>query len=116
MSYGLDGVGVRGEGMIGFAGALQRCEDQRRPAHRTFCEDDSSELEGGAVPPAYDIRVQKPGCEGGDVYDQQNCSSSGLGDRFKSFTWLFRLCYCSSDCAIIPILLQRSGDLWQVGA
>ena len=107
VSYGLDGVAVRGEGMIGFAGALQRCEG------------DSSELEGGAIPPAYDIRVQKPGCEGGDVYDQQNCSSSSLGERFNlspSITLLLRLRHCSSDCPIIPILLQRSGGLWQVGA
>ncbi|CAK8994253.1 Cathepsin B-like CP3 (Cathepsin B-like protease B3) [Durusdinium trenchii] len=64
VSYGLDGVAVRGEGMIGFAGALQRCQDE------------AEGLESGAVPPAYDLRVQKPGCEAGEVYDQQNCSSS----------------------------------------
>ncbi|CAK9010834.1 unnamed protein product, partial [Durusdinium trenchii] len=66
VSYGLDGVAVRGEGMIGFAGALQRCQDE------------AEGLESGAVPPAYDLRVQKPGCEAGEVYDQQNCSSSSL--------------------------------------
>lgn len=45
MSYGLDGVAVRGEGMIGFAGALQRCAE------------DGEGLESGAVPPSYDLRV-----------------------------------------------------------
>ncbi|CAJ1395159.1 unnamed protein product [Effrenium voratum] len=64
VSYGLDGVAVRGEGMIGFAGALQRCQDE------------TDDLEGGAVPPAYDLRDQKPGCESGEVYSQGNCSSS----------------------------------------
>eukprot|EP00438_Fugacium_kawagutii_P014493 Skav200725 [mRNA] locus=scaffold1362:80849:85056:+ [translate_table: standard] len=69
VSYGLDGVAVRGEGMIGFAGALQRCPLLR-------CQEEGEGLESGAVPPAYDLRVQKPGCEAGEVYDQQNCSSS----------------------------------------
>ncbi|CAE7694241.1 TINAG, partial [Symbiodinium pilosum] len=64
VSYGLDGVSIRAEGMIGFSGALQRCADE------------GEGLEGGAVPPSYDLRVQKPGCEAGPVYDQGNCSSS----------------------------------------
>ncbi|CAE7660531.1 CP3, partial [Symbiodinium sp. CCMP2456] len=64
VSYGLDGVGIRAEGMIGFSGALQRCADE------------GEGLEGGAVPPSYDLREQKPGCEAGPVYDQGNCSSS----------------------------------------
>ena len=28
VSYGLDGVGIRAEGMIGFSGALQRCAER----------------------------------------------------------------------------------------
>jgi len=64
VSYGLDGVGIRGEGMIGFAGALQRCEEV------------DANLEGGAVPPSYDIRTELPSCTGGPVVDSQNCSSS----------------------------------------
>jgi len=28
VSYGLDGVSIKGEGMIGFAGALQRCQEK----------------------------------------------------------------------------------------
>lgn len=64
VSYGLDGVGIRGEGMIGFAGALQRCEEV------------DSNLEGGAVPSSYDIRTELPSCTGGPVVDSQNCSSS----------------------------------------
>ncbi|CAE7203510.1 CP3 [Symbiodinium sp. CCMP2592] len=64
VSYGLDGVGIRAEGMIGFSGALQRCSDE------------GEGLEGGAVPPSYDLREQKPGCEAGPIYDQGNCSSS----------------------------------------
>ena len=39
-------------------------------------QDEAEGLESGAVPPAYDLRQQKPGCEAGEVYDQQNCSSS----------------------------------------
>eukprot|EP00931_Biecheleriopsis_adriatica_P030185 TRINITY_DN1780_c0_g2_i1.p1 TRINITY_DN1780_c0_g2~~TRINITY_DN1780_c0_g2_i1.p1 ORF type:complete len:441 (+),score=116.58 TRINITY_DN1780_c0_g2_i1:54-1376(+) len=77
VTYGLDGVGVKGEGMIGFAGALQRCPHV----------DES--LETGAVPPAYDLREQAPSCAGGEVYNQGNCSSShaiaaatSLGSRF----------------------------------
>eukprot|EP00930_Biecheleria_cincta_P052927 TRINITY_DN3822_c0_g1_i6.p1 TRINITY_DN3822_c0_g1~~TRINITY_DN3822_c0_g1_i6.p1 ORF type:complete len:445 (+),score=113.75 TRINITY_DN3822_c0_g1_i6:76-1410(+) len=64
VSYGLDGTSIRGEGMIGFAGALQRCEEV------------DANLEGGAVPSSYDIRTELPSCTGGAVYDSQNCSSS----------------------------------------
>ena len=39
-------------------------------------QDEAEGLESGAVPPAYDLRQQKPGCEAGEVCDQQNCSSS----------------------------------------
>jgi len=77
VTYGLDGVSVKGEGMLGFAGALQRCP-----------EVDES-LETGAVPPAYDLREQAPTCTSGEVYNQGNCSSSyaiaaatALGSRF----------------------------------
>lgn len=41
-------------------------------------QDETDDLEGGAVPPAYDLRDQKPGCEAGEVYSQGNCSSSCL--------------------------------------
>eukprot|EP00933_Yihiella_yeosuensis_P019924 TRINITY_DN1606_c0_g1_i1.p1 TRINITY_DN1606_c0_g1~~TRINITY_DN1606_c0_g1_i1.p1 ORF type:complete len:433 (-),score=160.35 TRINITY_DN1606_c0_g1_i1:355-1653(-) len=62
VAYGLDGVVLQGEGMIGMAGALQRCND-----------DDG--LEGGAMPSNYDLRELMPGCIT-PVYNSGNCSSS----------------------------------------
>ena len=35
VSYGLDGVSIKGEGMIGFAGALQRCQEPLKSATKT---------------------------------------------------------------------------------
>jgi len=63
VSYGLDGVSIRGEGMIGFAGALQRCEK-------------TDDTEGGAMPTNFDLRTEMPSCTGGPVLDAGNCSSS----------------------------------------
>jgi cathepsin B len=62
LKYGLKGVQVRGEGMIGMPGALQYCEREEG-------------LEGGALPTAYDVREAWSNCIG-EVYDSGNCSSS----------------------------------------
>lgn len=62
IKYGLDGVALHGAAMIGMPGAIERCEDQ-------------SEMEGGALPPSYDVREAWPACVG-PVYDSGNCSSS----------------------------------------
>jgi KaiC/GvpD/RAD55 family RecA-like ATPase len=73
--YGLDGIALHGAGMIGMPGAIKTCPS----------DDDT---EGGAVPPAYDVREAFEGCVG-PVYDAGNCSSSyavaaatTLGSRF----------------------------------
>ncbi|CAE8631237.1 unnamed protein product [Polarella glacialis] len=62
VKYGLDGVNLRAEGMIGMPGALQVCGD-----------DDG--VAGGAMPPNYDLRMVMPECTT-EVYDAGNCSSS----------------------------------------
>eukprot|EP00933_Yihiella_yeosuensis_P019925 TRINITY_DN1606_c0_g2_i1.p1 TRINITY_DN1606_c0_g2~~TRINITY_DN1606_c0_g2_i1.p1 ORF type:complete len:467 (-),score=148.86 TRINITY_DN1606_c0_g2_i1:241-1539(-) len=62
VTYGLDGVALQGEGMIGMAGALQRCKGD-------------GDLEGGAMPSNYDLREKTPGCIT-PVYNSGNCSSS----------------------------------------
>mmetsp|Transcript_64269 Transcript_64269/g.198998 ORF Transcript_64269/g.198998 Transcript_64269/m.198998 type:complete len:450 (+) Transcript_64269:114-1463(+) len=62
VKYGLDGVGLFGESMIGFPGALQHCE-----------KDEG--IEGGTLPPSYDVRDSWPTCVA-EPYDSGNCSSS----------------------------------------
>jgi len=62
VKYGLDGVGLHGASMIGMPGALQQCE-----------QDEG--LEGGVLPPAYDVRDSWSACVG-DAYDTGNCSAS----------------------------------------
>eukprot|EP00442_Polarella_glacialis_P028116 CAMPEP_0115101354 /NCGR_PEP_ID=MMETSP0227-20121206/33173_1 /TAXON_ID=89957 /ORGANISM="Polarella glacialis, Strain CCMP 1383" /LENGTH=433 /DNA_ID=CAMNT_0002497071 /DNA_START=84 /DNA_END=1385 /DNA_ORIENTATION=+ len=62
LKYGLDGVTMRSEGMIGMAGALQVCGDE-------------DGVEGGALPSDYDLRALMPECTTA-VYDAGNCSSS----------------------------------------
>mmetsp|Transcript_55631 Transcript_55631/g.125544 ORF Transcript_55631/g.125544 Transcript_55631/m.125544 type:complete len:450 (-) Transcript_55631:119-1468(-) len=62
VKYGLDGVGLYGEKMIGFPGALQQCE-----------KDEG--IEGGTLPPAYDVRENWPTCVS-SAYNSGNCSSS----------------------------------------
>mmetsp|Transcript_13169 Transcript_13169/g.37610 ORF Transcript_13169/g.37610 Transcript_13169/m.37610 type:complete len:450 (-) Transcript_13169:130-1479(-) len=61
VKYGLDGVGLYGEAMIGMSGALQHCE-----------KDEG--IEGGTLPPAYDVRENWPNCVSA-AYDSGNCSS-----------------------------------------
>lgn len=77
--YGLDGVSLHGEGMIGMPGALQRC-----------APDDG--LEGGAVPSSYDLREKFPQCTT-NVYDSGNCSSSYAVAAASSLS----MRYCFSD-------------------
>jgi len=60
LKWGLQGV--RLSGMVGMAGAIQRCEDEK-------------DVEGGALPVKYDLREQYPNCFS-DVYDSGNCTSS----------------------------------------
>lgn len=62
VKYGLDGVNLFGQALVGMPGALQYCKS----------DDD---LEGGVLPPAYDVREAWPDCIG-EVYDAGNCSSS----------------------------------------
>jgi len=62
VKYGLDGVGLFGETMLGMPGALQHCE-----------KDEG--IEGGTLPPAYDVRENWPSCVA-EAYDSGNCSSS----------------------------------------
>lgn len=75
VKYGLDGVELRGQELLGMAGALQRCEDD-------------SGLEGGVLPSSYDVREAWPTCVN-EVIDSGNCSSgyaiaaaSALASRF----------------------------------
>jgi len=62
VAWGLDGIGLYGEKMLGMSGALQPCE-----------KDEG--LEGGVMPTNFDVREAYPGCVGA-VYDSGNCSSS----------------------------------------
>mmetsp|Transcript_74549 Transcript_74549/g.198024 ORF Transcript_74549/g.198024 Transcript_74549/m.198024 type:complete len:451 (-) Transcript_74549:20-1372(-) len=62
VKYGLDGVGLYGEKMIGMSGALKTCEKEEG-------------IEGGTLPPAYDVRESWPTCIS-EPYNSGNCSSS----------------------------------------
>lgn len=63
VKYGLDGVELRGQELLGMPGALQRCKED-------------SGLEGGVLPTSYDVREAWPNCLPEEVYDSGNCSSS----------------------------------------
>lgn len=84
LKYGLQGVGL--SGMVGMAGAIQRCEDE-------------TDVEGGALPVKYDLREQYPNCFS-EVYDSGNCTSSYAIAAASTVA----LRYCVADYGAHPSL------------
>jgi len=62
VKWGMDGIVLQGQNFVGMAGAIQRCDDEEG-------------VEGGALPPRYDVREAYPQCSA-KIYDSGNCSSS----------------------------------------
>lgn len=84
LKWGLQGV--RLSGMVGMAGAIQRC-------------DEGNDVEGGALPVKYDLREQYPNCFS-EVYDSGNCTSSYAIAAASTVA----LRYCVADYGAHPSL------------
>jgi len=84
LKWGLQGV--RLSGMVGMAGAIQRCDDKK-------------DVEGGALPIKYDIREKFPDCFS-EVHDSGNCTSSYA----IAASQVVALRYCVADYGAHPSL------------